>query len=136
MRKRVLSLFAVIVVAVGGLSLSGCGLVAKKDADVAGRSTGAVAGAITLVSGTAASNGVSGDGTVKPSAGSAAAGSPAANWIQLDASKSSIGTTVAEVHGLMLYRFDKDKAKPSSSSCFDACAVAWPPVTIVAGVNV
>jgi predicted lipoprotein with Yx(FWY)xxD motif len=35
-----------------------------------------------------------------------------------------------------LHRFDKDTADPSKSTCNDACAVKWPPVTIEEGGNV
>ncbi|MGH3801234.1 MAG: hypothetical protein ACRDTD_14075 [Pseudonocardiaceae bacterium] len=39
----------------------------------------------------------------------------------------NLGEVVTDQNGLTLYRFDKDKAKPSVSSCNDACAQMWPP---------
>ena len=39
----------------------------------------------------------------------------------------NLGQVVTDQNGLTLYRFDKDKAKPSASSCKDACAETWPP---------
>ncbi|MGH3871114.1 MAG: hypothetical protein ACRDSR_06280 [Pseudonocardiaceae bacterium] len=38
-----------------------------------------------------------------------------------------LGSVVTDQNGLTLYRFDKDKAKPSVSNCNDACAETWPP---------
>jgi predicted lipoprotein with Yx(FWY)xxD motif len=40
---------------------------------------------------------------------------------------SNLGKVVTDQNGLTLYRFDKDKAKPSASNCNDACAEMWPP---------
>jgi predicted lipoprotein with Yx(FWY)xxD motif len=39
----------------------------------------------------------------------------------------NLGQVVTDQNGLTLYRFDKDKAKPSVSTCKDACAETWPP---------
>jgi predicted lipoprotein with Yx(FWY)xxD motif len=39
----------------------------------------------------------------------------------------NLGQVVTDQNGLTLYRFDKDKAKPSASNCIDACAQKWPP---------
>lgn len=39
----------------------------------------------------------------------------------------NLGQVVTDQNGLTLYRFDKDKAKPSVSNCTDACATTWPP---------
>src|ERR1700753_1549458 len=129
-RRSAISLLA--VTAVIGLSLSGCSaasnILSKKDTAPA---AAAGTGAITLVSGSAASNGVTGDVTVKAAPG--ATTNPPAKWIQLTATKSSIGTTVTEVHGLTLYRFDKDKNNPPTSNCSGDCATTWPPVAIQPG---
>lgn len=40
----------------------------------------------------------------------------------------AIGKVVTDGQGRTLYRFDKDTAKPSASTCVDACAKTWPPV--------
>ena len=42
----------------------------------------------------------------------------------------SLGSVVTDQNGRTLYRFDKDKAKPSVSNCKEDCAVAWPPVLV------
>lgn len=39
----------------------------------------------------------------------------------------NLGQVVTDQNGLTLYRFDKDKAKPSASNCNNACATTWPP---------
>lgn len=46
----------------------------------------------------------------------------------------ALGTVVVDGTGFTLYRFDKDKPKPSRSNCNGGCAVQWPPV-IVTSVN-
>jgi predicted lipoprotein with Yx(FWY)xxD motif len=40
----------------------------------------------------------------------------------------ALGTVVVDATGFTLYRFDKDKPKPSKSTCVAACADKWPPV--------
>ncbi|MGZ4649779.1 MAG: hypothetical protein ACXV3A_04485 [Kineosporiaceae bacterium] len=43
----------------------------------------------------------------------------------------ALGWVVTDGKGWVLYRFDKDKAKPSPrSSCTGACAQMWPPVLV------
>ncbi|MFJ2770609.1 SCO0930 family lipoprotein [Streptomyces sp. NPDC087300] len=39
-----------------------------------------------------------------------------------------LGAVMTDGAGFTLYRFDKDKARPSASNCTDACAATWPPV--------
>ena len=42
----------------------------------------------------------------------------------------ALGTVVVDGTGFTLYRFDKDKPKPSKSNCNGACATQWPPVLV------
>lgn len=52
-------------------------------------------------------------------------------WVQLTGTKvGDLGRGVTNGAGLTLYRFDKDTAKPSKSTCDDECAKTWPPVTV------
>ena len=41
---------------------------------------------------------------------------------------SPYGRILSDVHGFALYRFTHDQ--PGSSSCYDACAKAWPPYLV------
>ncbi len=41
---------------------------------------------------------------------------------------AALGTVVVDGTGYTLYRFDKDKPKPSKSNCNGSCATQWPPV--------
>ncbi|MGW3786517.1 COG4315 family predicted lipoprotein [Micromonospora chokoriensis] len=51
--------------------------------------------------------------------------------IQLNGTASAeIGTYVADGQGRTLYRFDKDRAKPSTSNCNGECATVWPPLLV------
>jgi predicted lipoprotein with Yx(FWY)xxD motif len=75
-----------------------------------------------------------------PAAGSSAGsssdayGAPAsgAAGVPLLAAKDEpkLGKIVADAGGFTLYRFDKDTAKPPTTTCVDACATKWPPVTV------
>ena len=40
---------------------------------------------------------------------------------------AKMGKVVTDSKGWVLYRFDKDTAKPSKSNCVDKCAQVWPP---------
>ncbi|HVK20963.1 MAG TPA: hypothetical protein VM677_06355 [Actinokineospora sp.] len=51
------------------------------------------------------------------------------NVVRLTAKEiGKFGTGVVDAKGYTLYRFDKDAAKPSKSTCDGDCAKAWPPV--------
>lgn len=69
---------------------------------------------------------VRGDRGVADAAPAAAA--PAAPpSLELVVSASKLGEVVTS-HGLALYRFDKDSAKPAKSTCTGQCATKWPPL--------
>ncbi len=53
--------------------------------------------------------------------------SPAGGVTLAAAEVGELGQVVTDQNGLTLYRFDKDKAKPSVSNCSEACAKTWPP---------
>jgi predicted lipoprotein with Yx(FWY)xxD motif len=41
----------------------------------------------------------------------------------------TLGTVLTDREGKTLYRFDKDTVQPAAvSNCYEACAVAWPPL--------
>jgi predicted lipoprotein with Yx(FWY)xxD motif len=67
-----------------------------------------------------------------PAAAPAAAPAPAAPaGPALTASPiAALGTVVVDGTGYTLYRFDKDKPKPSKSNCNGSCATQWPPVLV------
>jgi predicted lipoprotein with Yx(FWY)xxD motif len=67
-----------------------------------------------------------------PVAAPAAAPAPAAPaGPALTASPNdALGTVVVDGTGYTLYRFDKDKPKPSKSNCNGSCATQWPPVLV------
>src|SRR5689334_2576828 len=43
---------------------------------------------------------------------------------------ADLGTVVVDGTGFTLYRFDKDKPKPSKSNCNGSCATQWPPALV------
>ncbi|MGW1073185.1 hypothetical protein [Streptomyces sp. NPDC002537] len=47
----------------------------------------------------------------------------------LTAQDAKLGTIVTDAKGFTLYRFDKDRPKPSASNCNGSCVTTWPPVT-------
>ncbi|GGL11988.1 hypothetical protein Sme01_68470 [Sphaerisporangium melleum] len=89
---------------------------------------------LELVDGTAADNGVSGNGGTV--VGAAVQQEPP-NWVQLVAVRSrTLDAHLVDVNQSTLYRFDKDGADPSRTACEGECAVTWPPVTIKQGGKV
>ncbi|MEU4270951.1 hypothetical protein [Streptomyces sp. NPDC026092] len=55
-------------------------------------------------------------------------------WVQLSAARAgALSPVVVNGAGFTLYRFDNDTAKPSKSTCNDACATTWPPVVVAPG---
>ncbi|MFJ9821364.1 hypothetical protein ACIRU3_40145 [Streptomyces sp. NPDC101151] len=60
---------------------------------------------------------------------------PAAKkWIQLSAARAgNLNPVVVNGAGFTLYRFDKDTANPSKSTCNGECATTWPPVVVAPG---
>jgi predicted lipoprotein with Yx(FWY)xxD motif len=42
----------------------------------------------------------------------------------------ALGSIIIDGEGFTLYRFDKDTASPSKSSCVAACVRLWPPVLV------
>lgn len=58
---------------------------------------------------------------------SAAVQAPASDAGGLATASTTLGTVVTS-EGYTLYRYAKDTAKPSVSTCVGPCAAAWPPV--------
>lgn len=91
-------------------------------------------GGLQLVNGSAADNGLNGNGG---SVVGAAVQEQPPIWVQLSAVNSpTLGPHLINVNQATLYRFDKDTADPSQSNCDGDCAVTWPPVTIKEGGKV
>ncbi|MEU1401077.1 hypothetical protein ABZ471_01690 [Streptomyces sp. NPDC005728] len=58
----------------------------------------------------------------------------ARKWVQLSAARAgSLNPVVVNGAGFTLYRFDKDTANPSKSTCNGRCATTWPPVLVAPG---
>ncbi|MFE2409942.1 hypothetical protein ACFXDE_16560 [Kitasatospora sp. NPDC059408] len=79
------------------------------------------------------SSGYGGNSSSTAAAPAATASAPAAggsSGVRIVAANSpALGPIVTDSAGRTLYRFDKDTAKPSASTCTDACAAKWPPLT-------
>lgn len=70
-----------------------------------------------------------------PSSSSAAptpAAAPDSGGVELATADLPLGTVVTS-DGVTLYRFDKDTAKPSKSTCNGPCAQTWPPLLSTGG---
>ncbi|MFD8993517.1 hypothetical protein [Streptomyces abikoensis] len=135
----------------GVLLLSACGAEDKDGsasassaaAPAAGQGKAAEAGSsagqgLSLLSGTAKTNNAApqtGDWAVEP--GKPATKPEAQRWVQLSASKAgALNPVVVNGAGFTLYRFDKDSANPSKSTCNGDCASTWPPVVVAPGGKV
>ncbi|MFE5867365.1 hypothetical protein ACFQ6V_01795 [Streptomyces roseifaciens] len=135
--------------AAGALLLTACGGGDGKDSSAPATSAsagaaaraGANAGAqsdgqaLNFLSGTAKKNNaqpMTGDWANEP--GKPATKPEAQRWVQLSASKAgSLNPVVVNGAGFTLYRFDKDTANPSKSTCNGECASTWPPVVVAQG---
>ncbi|WP_395106823.1 hypothetical protein [Actinomadura sp. SCN-SB] len=100
--------------ALAGLALAGCDAPALpsglEDNDGYGRPVGGIAPS------TVPGNGVPGDGA------------PVAITSLRILPAGPLGDVVADDAGRLLYRFDRDRPRPSLSNCVGACARKWPPV--------
>lgn len=104
------------------------------DGQAGGRSGGG-AMELSLRSGTAEQNNAqrrTGDWANSP--GQPATKPVQRKWVQLSASRAGdLNPVVVNGAGFTLYRFDKDTARPSRSTCAGACATTWPPVLVDPG---
>ncbi|GAA2253629.1 hypothetical protein GCM10010430_41720 [Kitasatospora cystarginea] len=131
-RARAATLAAVL--AAGIAALTGCspsGTTARpKPAESATASS-----PVSYVPGTARENNAPADtGDFAAGAANTAA---AMKWVQLSVGAAGpLNPVVHNAAGFTLYRFDKDTAKPSKSTCDDACATTWPPVLVQPGSRI
>jgi predicted lipoprotein with Yx(FWY)xxD motif len=96
---------------------------------------------VTLQPGTAKSNSAqpgTGDWAKGPDGTpNTAAKDKAQQWVEIKASRAgALDPVVVNGAGLTLYRFEKDKANPSKSTCNGECAATWPPVVVRQGSKV
>ena len=109
--RRVVALGLVCVGLLGSAGLTACSPAADRAADT----------------GLAADTGVA----TSPASAPAAAAVPAAGAATLTvATHPTIGTYLADSAGRSLYLFEQDTA--GVSTCYDACAAAWPPFVAAA----
>jgi predicted lipoprotein with Yx(FWY)xxD motif len=62
-----------------------------------------------------------------------AASTPEVGTVLTANNTAQLGTVVIDGQGYTLYRFDKDSAKPPTSTCVGECAEKWPPVLATPG---
>jgi predicted lipoprotein with Yx(FWY)xxD motif len=73
-----------------------------------------------------------GGSTPSSSAAPTPTAAPDAGGVELATADLAVGTVVTS-DGVTLYRFDKDTAKPSKSTCNGPCAQTWPPLLATGG---
>ncbi|WP_369779691.1 hypothetical protein [Streptomyces sp. R33] len=137
-RARAASLAALATA--GVLLLSACNGDGNDGAADAAASPSASAAELTFQNGTAQQNNAQPNtGDLAPDAAPAAVPKKpvARSWVQLSAGKAgTLDPVVINGAGFTLYRFDKDSAQPSKSTCLDACASTWPPYLVAKGGKV
>jgi predicted lipoprotein with Yx(FWY)xxD motif len=89
----------------------------------------AVAALAIAIAGCSSSSSPSGSSSPSssPTAGSSSPAAAANTSATLKTGQTSLGTVLTDAKGFTVYEFAKDKGM--TSSCFGACASAWPPVT-------
>ncbi|MEV0680128.1 hypothetical protein AB0I60_26755 [Actinosynnema sp. NPDC050436] len=134
LRKHVAPLAALVAFSVAALTACGAGDAAQPTPQDQQHDR-APAAAVSLLSGTARSN--QADDRSGDLAPEDAPQEVKNRWVQLRAAKAGeLNPVVVNGAGLTLYRFDKDTANPSTSTCAGDCAKTWPPVTIAKGAKV
>lgn len=79
-----------------------------------------------LLAGACGDGGASGGNTALPSV---TASAPKGKKPVLSSVKTAkLGTVVVDARGNILYRYEKDSAKPPRATCVGACVKKWPPV--------
>src|SRR5664279_3401190 len=62
------------------------------------------------------------------SSGAASGGATAAGPAVVGTTTGALGTYLVDGAGKTLYMFDTDQTAPGTSTCYNACATAWPPL--------
>ncbi|MFL5872583.1 MAG: hypothetical protein ACJ75T_03775 [Solirubrobacterales bacterium] len=104
--------YAVALMAVLALAVAGCGSDSSSSGGAYGGKSGGGSGSETSTAGA----------ETKPASSGAAGG----DGIVSAAKVGDLGTVIVNSDGLTLYDFHKDKG--GTSSCYGACAAAWPPL--------
>ncbi len=66
-----------------------------------------------------------------PSPSAAAGAAPSTGATTISVASTSVGQVLVDGSGRLVYLFEADKGK--DSTCYNACAQAWPPVTTTGG---
>ena len=66
-----------------------------------------------------------------PAPGAATGAAPSNSATTISVASTNIGQVLADGSGRVVYLFEADKGK--DSTCYNACAQAWPPVTTTGG---
>lgn len=92
----------------------------------------ALSAASSKVSAVASSAGAAVSSRVSGATDGAAAAGPAV----VGSTVGALGTFLVDGNGMTLYMFDPDAAAPGTSTCYDACATAWPPLVTTGAATV
>jgi predicted lipoprotein with Yx(FWY)xxD motif len=68
-----------------------------------------------------------------PTAGPGPAATPAVGATVITTTTTNLGVFLTDSTGRSLYLFQLDTPGNSASTCYDACASAWPPLTLATG---
>jgi predicted lipoprotein with Yx(FWY)xxD motif len=82
--------------------------------------------AVPAVAAAVALSGCGGGSTADTAAAAKPAATPAAQPATVGTRHTALGTALVDAAGHTLYLFEKDKG--ATSSCYGACAAAWPPL--------
>ena len=91
-------------------------------------STAPLSSAASAASSKASSAASSAGAAVSSKSSSAGSAVAAAGAAQVGTTSGTLGTFLVDGKGMTLYMFDTDETAPGTSTCYDACAKAWPPL--------
>lgn len=123
---RWIAVLAIAVMATGAVFSAACG--GDDDSDSDGGTT--VTARTPAGSATEAGDATEPAGEATEPAGESTAPASGGGDTIGTAENTELGTILVDAEGMTLYTFTNDTANSGESACVDACAQAWPPLTV------
>jgi predicted lipoprotein with Yx(FWY)xxD motif len=110
----------------GALVIAGCGGGSSSSSASGSTGTGGETAATSTTSSNTSAGRYGGGESVQEEGGEAATAAAASGAAVVKVMKTDLGEVITDAEGMTMYDFHKDKG--TTSSCYGACAEAWPPL--------